>query len=230
MHFILSLNYFCFVVQCFTRTFWWDNESNEAACIEQLRTSLGLFPVCSWPLVRQYTCERPSLCSCQETFDDLARCVFAVTLEGGPAVFWCCAALQCTSPPVLSSPAVGCRKKITSRCHCWFIKLNCFLLSCVPCLSGTSWECLEHECHSLKQGTQHWSGLLNCFFNVITVSFVGNLYSLLSVQSMAITLYAASLSVFIEEEIMTKWGKMFIFRMHFSLVLISFWLLLLRIS
>lgn len=118
------------------------------------------------------------LCSCQETFDDLVCCVFGVTLERGPAVFWCCAALQCTSPPVLSSPAVGCRKKITSQCHCWFIKLNCFLLSCVLCLSGTSWECLE--CHNLKQGTQHWSGLLNCFFNVITVSFVGNLYYLLS--------------------------------------------------
>lgn len=145
------------------------------------------------------------------------RCVFALTLEGGPAVFWCCAALQCISPPVLSSPAVGCRKKITSQCHCWFIKLNCFLLLCVLCLSGTSWECLEPECHSLKQGTQHWSVLLKCLFNVITVSFVGNLYSPLSVKSLAMTSRTASLSVFIEEQIMTNCGKMFIFLTPFSL-------------
>lgn len=172
----------------------------------------------------------PLLCSCQGTFDDLARCVFAVTLEGGPAVFWCRAALQCTSPPTLSSPAVGCRKKITSQCHCWFIKLNCFLLSCVLCLSGTSWEGLEPKWHILKQSPQHRSGLLNCFFDVVTLCFVGNLYSLLSVQSMAMTSHTASLFVFIEEQIMTNCGEIFIFlTSFFPLVLISLWILMLHI-
>lgn len=112
--------------------------------------------------------------------------------------FWCCAALQCTSPPVLSSPAVGCRKKITSQCHCWFIKLNCFLLSCVLCLSRTSWECLEPKYHNLKQDTQHWSGLLNCFFNMITVFFIGDLYSLCAVIghdfTQCITVYVLKMS------------------------------------
>lgn len=163
----------------------------------------------------------PLLCLCQETFDDLARCVFALALEGGPAVFWCRAALQCISPPILSSPAVGCRKKITSQCHCWFIKLNCFLLLCVLCLSGTSWECLEPECHNWKQGTQQGSVLLKCLFNVIMVSFVGNLYSPLSVQSLAMTSRTASLSVFIEEQIMTNCGKMYFF---FLLTPFSLWL------
>lgn len=71
----------------------------------------------------------------------------------------------------------------------------------------------------MKQGTQHWSVLLKCLFNVIKVSFVGNLYSPLSVQSLAMTSRTASLSVFIEEQIMTNCGKMFIFLTPFFLYL-----------
>ncbi len=64
---------------------------------------------------------------------------------GRPSSFWCCAALQCISLFVVSSWTVGCCKKITSLCHCWFITLNCFLLLCILCSSGTSRESLDPE-------------------------------------------------------------------------------------
>lgn len=113
---------------------------------------------------------------------------------GRPSSFWCCAALQCISPPVLSSPAVGCCKKITSRCHCWFIKLNCFLLLCVLCLSGTSWESLEPEhgnCSRVHNCRSSW----NVFSTLSLSLFFGNLYCLLSLLSLAMTSHSASLSV-----------------------------------
>lgn len=132
---------------------------------------------------------------------------------GRPSSFWCCAALQCISPPVLSSRAVGCCKKITSRCHCWFIKLNCFLLLCVLWLSGTSWESLEPEhgnCSLVHNCRSSWNvfsaSSLSLFFGQSLLS------ALCAVVGHDFTLCIAvcASSVLKEEQIMSNWKKIFL--------------------
>lgn len=112
--------------------------------------------------------------------DDLACCVFTVTLEGGPAAFG--AVLHCSTSVFLM---------ITSLCHCWFIKLNCFLLLCVLSYSGTSWESLDPEHNNSNTVHSPWN--FPAFYSQASLIWFTN--SLLSFLSLAITSLSASQSV-----------------------------------